>query len=322
MVSKDILWKGIIEDLFDDFLWYFFPTLASQVDFTRPFEFLDKELDALLPEAKVGSRRADKLVKVFTKQGKAHFVLLHIEVQGYEDKNFAWRMFNYFYRIMERWKAEVTALAIFTDDLPNYLPTEYVYDFEGTHLVYQFNTFKVLHKTEQDLEVAGNPFSIVMKVAQKALDKKQIADKKQLVWKVELTKELYQAGYSKTKIQQIFDFLRFYVSFNTKSNTTLFDTTIEPITKPTKPMGIREAIETEIRRIGFEEGEAKGEARGEARGKAEGELKGKAEGELKGKKEDSFGMFTEGLTPEAVARITKLPLATILEWQKEWEKTK
>jgi hypothetical protein len=42
-------------------------------------------------------------------------------------------------------------------------------------------------------------------------------------------------------------------------------------------------------------------------------------GEAKGKKEDTFGMFAEGLTVEAIARITKLPLETILEWQKEWE---
>jgi hypothetical protein len=299
MVTKDILWKGIIEDLFEDFLWYFFPTLSLDIDFSRPFEFLDKELDALFPEAEVGSKRADKLVKVFTKDGNARFILLHIEVQGYEDKIFGKRMFTYFYRILERWQTKVTALAIFTDDLPYYLPTEYVYDFAGTYFVYKFNTFKLLQKTKQELEKANNPFSIVMKVAKKAIEKGQLADEKQMIWKVALTKELYQAGYSREKVQHIFDFLRSYVRFADEKNVPLFDKKIEPITKPTKPMGIREAIETAL----LEQGKAEGEAKGEA----------------KGIKQTVFGIFAEGLSLEAIVRITKLPLDTIQAWQQEWK---
>lgn len=301
MIAKDILWKGIIEDLFDDFLPYFFPELAKDVDFQAGFEFLDKELDMLLPEAEAGNKRADKLVKAFTKQGKVHFILLHIEVQGYEDNDFAERMFTYFYRIRDRWQADVTALAIFTDDLKHYLPTQYVYDFAGTKLIYSFNTFKVLEKTEQMLDKVGNPFSIVMRVAKKAIEKKQLSDEKQLIWKVALTKELYQAGYSKQKVQHIFDFLHFYVRFTDENNVPLFDAEVEPITKPTKPMGIREAIEKALI--------AEGEAKGEEKGKTEAH------------KQDTFGMLEEGLKPEAIARITKLPIETILEWQKEKQST-
>jgi hypothetical protein len=43
-------------------------------------------------------------------------------------------------------------------------------------------------------------------------------------------------------------------------------------------------------------------------------------GETKGKKEVVFGMFEEGLSVEAIVRITKLPLSTIEEWKKKWEK--
>ena len=168
MITRDILWKGIIEDLFDDFLRYFFPDFSQKVNFRKKFEFLDKELDALLPEAEAGKRYADKLVKVFTKKGKAHFILLHIEVQGYKDVHFAKRMYTYFYRIMDRWQADVTALALYTDEDRNYLPTQYVYEFEGTTLTYKFNTFKLLHQVEQALEIPDNPFSIVMKVAHRA----------------------------------------------------------------------------------------------------------------------------------------------------------
>jgi hypothetical protein len=40
----DLLWKEIIEDLFEDFLNFFMPKLYQQVDFSQGYEFLDNEL--------------------------------------------------------------------------------------------------------------------------------------------------------------------------------------------------------------------------------------------------------------------------------------
>lgn len=85
-ISKDTLWEGIIEDLFEDFCYYFFPEWAARVpDFSQNPEFLDKELDEIYPEKNAEKRYADKLVKVFTKQGDTQWLLIHIEVQGYRD---------------------------------------------------------------------------------------------------------------------------------------------------------------------------------------------------------------------------------------------
>ena len=123
-ISKDTLWKGIIEDLFDDFLYYFFPNWAKKtVDFSKPFEFLDKELDEIYPKSKDNQKRyADKLVKVFSKQGTTQWLLIHIEVQGYEDISFTERMFIYFTCIRERYKQNLLALAILTDDSKHFHP--------------------------------------------------------------------------------------------------------------------------------------------------------------------------------------------------------
>ncbi len=82
-VPKDVLWKGIIEDLFAEFLHYFFPAFAQKkVDFSKEFIFLDKELAEILPDTDEGNRHADKLVKIFTKDGKTKWCLIHVEVQG------------------------------------------------------------------------------------------------------------------------------------------------------------------------------------------------------------------------------------------------
>ncbi|MEY4541677.1 MAG: hypothetical protein RLZZ306_3434, partial [Bacteroidota bacterium] len=50
MKRDDALWKGIIEDLFDDFLKFYFPESIDLFDFNQKFVFLDKELEQLFPQ--------------------------------------------------------------------------------------------------------------------------------------------------------------------------------------------------------------------------------------------------------------------------------
>ena len=89
MITKDILWKGILEDCFEDFFRFFYPEWVGKIDFERGVVFLDKELEQLMPESVNNPRYADKLVKVYTKDVEEHWILIHIEVQGYPDKLFA-----------------------------------------------------------------------------------------------------------------------------------------------------------------------------------------------------------------------------------------
>jgi hypothetical protein len=42
--------EGILEDLFDDFLKFYFPESVELFDFNRKFVFLDKELEQLFPQ--------------------------------------------------------------------------------------------------------------------------------------------------------------------------------------------------------------------------------------------------------------------------------
>ena len=44
MKRDDALWKGLIEDLIDDFLKFYFPGAEEYLDFNRKISFLDKEL--------------------------------------------------------------------------------------------------------------------------------------------------------------------------------------------------------------------------------------------------------------------------------------
>ncbi|TVQ42695.1 MAG: hypothetical protein EA362_12740 [Saprospirales bacterium] len=98
MRRNDTLWKGIIEDLFDDLLKYLYPDAENIFDFSKGFEFLDKELEDLFPKNEQENiRYVDKLVKVYHKKNGEQWLLFHIEVQGYKDPEFRERMFTYYY---------------------------------------------------------------------------------------------------------------------------------------------------------------------------------------------------------------------------------
>lgn len=101
--TNDQLWKGIIEDMFEDFVAFFLPNLFPHIDFAREITFLDKELEQIYSKTDDKLRLVDKLVKIYTKNGKEHWILVHIEVQGYYDPNFAKRMYIYFVRLKEKY---------------------------------------------------------------------------------------------------------------------------------------------------------------------------------------------------------------------------
>lgn len=137
----------------------------------KDFQFLDKELEQLLSTEEIESPKfADKLVKVFSRSGREEWRLIHIEIQGYQDKNFARRMFTYFYRILDKYDKPITAIAIFTDNNRNSVRKHTSTTAWGPN-TFQFNTYKVLEQDEQTLIKDDNPFSIVILTVLLALKK-------------------------------------------------------------------------------------------------------------------------------------------------------
>ncbi len=60
----DSAWKEVIEEHFESFLEFFFPEIHKDIDFSKGFEFLSKELRKITPDGNVGKRYADELIKV------------------------------------------------------------------------------------------------------------------------------------------------------------------------------------------------------------------------------------------------------------------
>jgi len=143
VLTPDELWKGIIEGLTEEFVAFFLPDLYQDIDFSKNYMFIEQELQKLFPESETTRRYNDKLLKVFLKDETEIWILIHIEIQGYNDKNFAERMFEYYYRIHDRYRKPVVALAIFIDDNKKYQPTEYRQNFAGTIVYYKYRSYKI-----------------------------------------------------------------------------------------------------------------------------------------------------------------------------------
>ncbi|AEE51485.1 hypothetical protein [Haliscomenobacter hydrossis] len=255
-ISKDILWKGIIENLVDDFIWYFFPNYVEKIDFERGFEFLDTELQKLIPDNPGQNRHADKLIRVWLKDGLEAWFLIHVEVQGYQDIQFAARMFEYMYRIRDKYQQPVTGLAIYTDWNRRYHYTQFTETFLGTEVIYRFNTYVLRDHTPEILAQDANPFAAVMEAAWQQLGKKKTDDQLYST-KLDLIKRLLKRKVSRKKIVSIINFIKYFVPFTNSENLLKFEQDLNQLIKADQPMGIEEAILEEVKQQGIELGETK-----------------------------------------------------------------
>ncbi len=92
-----------------------FPAAHAGIDWCAGFKSRDKELSKLNRDNRTGARFVDKLVEVKRFGGGPALVMVHIEVQSHPDGDFARRMFTYYYRLLDRYGADVVSLALLAD---------------------------------------------------------------------------------------------------------------------------------------------------------------------------------------------------------------
>ena len=214
--EQDTFWKEALDTYFENAIAFFFPVVHQDIDWKRGYEFLDKELEKITKDSETGKRFADKLVKVFLSDGTETWLLIHIEVQGYSDPEFEKRMFEYYYRIRDRYQAEVVSLALLTDASAKYRPGQYQVKRWGFSLTFEFPAVKVLdyYQNWVVLESNANPFAIIVMAHLKAQQEKQ--PQEQLNWKLRLVRELYHRAYSREQVIQLFQFLDWAINLPEK----------------------------------------------------------------------------------------------------------
>ncbi len=204
----DSPWKEVIEAYFPSFLEFFFPLAYTVIDWTRPYEFLDTELQQLEPDAEIGKLLVDKVAKVWLLDGAEAWVLVHVEVQGRYDTEFAKRMYTYNYRLFDRHQQRVISLAVLADERANWRPSSYGYELGGCRVSLEFPAAKILDYEAQweSLEQKTNPFAVVVMAHLKTKATQQNPESR-LQWKVSLVRSLYDRGYSRDDVLQLFRFI-------------------------------------------------------------------------------------------------------------------
>ena len=206
--DQDSPWKLILRQYFQQAIEFFFPNIAEQIDWTVPVEFLDKEFTQLTPNSEIGKRFADQLVKVYQKGGNSIILLIHLEVQAEPEDIFPERIFTYLIRIFDYFHQVPISLAILCDSDKNWRPNEYHFTTFGSSLQFNFTSVKLLDYAEQwdELEASQNVFATIVMTHLKAQEtKRSPAARKQ--WKLALIKRLYERGYDRSAILNLFTFV-------------------------------------------------------------------------------------------------------------------
>jgi hypothetical protein len=111
------------------------PQIYAEIDWQQSWEFLDKERQQGVRDAELGKRLVDTLGKVWRKDETETFFLIHLEVQGQVDPRFPERMFEYHYRLRDRYNLPVVNLAVLADERKSWRPSRLEYSLWGCHLL-------------------------------------------------------------------------------------------------------------------------------------------------------------------------------------------
>lgn len=197
--------KAVLAHAFHAFMNFYFAELGAQIDWSIRPRFRDKELTQIGFGGNAAEVVADKLVEVTLLGGEAQWILIHIEVQAQHDASLGWRVMDYNYRIFNEYRRPVASLVVLADDAPAWRPNAFRNEVLGTVMGITFATAKLLDYAEQEamLKASRNPFAFVT-LAHLRTQKARHDPEQLYAAKWQLTKLLYQRGWSKRRIIVLF----------------------------------------------------------------------------------------------------------------------
>lgn len=171
--DQDSAWKEMLDAYLPAFLQFFFPQIYPAIDWSRGYEPQDKELAKIRPDDFTGKLLADKLFKVWLKEGQEIWLLIHIEIQVRSSRKFNRRVFVYNYRLMNAQGVEVVSLVVLTGENPG-RTGQYQSERWGCSHDFRFPSVRLLDYRSRwgELEASDNPFAIAVKVQLRAMETK------------------------------------------------------------------------------------------------------------------------------------------------------
>lgn len=260
--QNDELLKGAFEENFPDFLRFLYPQADNIFDLSRGIQFMDKELLAIVPdrERKQGKRIADLLAKVFLKDGTEKRILVHTEIEGGRQEEFAFRMFQYHYRLMDRNEGSVETIAVFTGDKAQPCPSEYRHQVIDTKIHFEYRAYHIFDHTDAALLAMDNAFALIVLACQKALLEGKVPEEELGENRLTIARALLRHSYNHDRIVSFLVFLKSFLYINDLELNRIFDEHIIQLSGGTIDMGVIEIVKKQERQQGRLEERAKAEA--------------------------------------------------------------
>jgi len=255
--QNDELLKGVIEDNFPDFLRFLYPDADGIFDLEKKIEFMDKELKKITSDRgeQKGGRRADLLAKVHLRDGTEKWILVHTEIEGGRGEDFPFRMFQYYYRILDEKQPR---------------PSAYSRQAINTGLRFWYHTYHVLTYSEEHLLAMDNVFGLVTIACQKALHEGKIPDEDLGRVRMAIARELFRRNYDSERITSLLHFLKNFLYVRDPEINRIFDDEVAQFSGGTTKMGVIEVLKEQAKRQGLEIGTAMGMEKGRLEGRLEG----------------------------------------------------
>jgi hypothetical protein len=209
--ENDSVWKKTVKEDFPAFMQLFFAKEAESIDWNKPHKFLDADLRRLTVASQHKNRLADKLVRVEYKNGRSGFLLIHLEVQSYQDVEFSRRMFIYFYRIFENnvelKEGDVITVVLLTKEGANEIEDRFEYKRGRFELLFKYPVEKLweYQSRREEFEAGNNFFYLLIAIHLRALEARN--QQQMYDTKLEFYKLLLEKGFAREDVIKLYKFL-------------------------------------------------------------------------------------------------------------------
>jgi hypothetical protein len=330
----DSAWKDALDAFFTPFMALLWPDMCARIDWRRKPQFLDKELRALGHSRARGRRHVDKLVSVLLLDGKATWLLIHIEVQGRASLKFAERMYEYRSALRARHPGRpLASLAILTAQRKQTAgragmtqargapkPSSLSYTEQGWGASLKF-TFPVVYVEDWRAHIARlremaprNAFAVVLLAQLQANAVRKSEDDERMASKVELMRHLLKWGYGKDNVGQLFSVIDAMLTLPEHLHP-LFVDTLKNAVEEESAMAyvtsfervITDRVSKQVRAQALEEGRRQGEQQGIEQGMQQGIAQGMQKGIQRGLQRGHLLGAAEILSDQLTRKFGPLP---------------
>jgi hypothetical protein len=165
-------------------------------------------------------------------------------------------MFTYVIRIVDYFNQEPISLAILCDSDPDWRPNQYRFTTPGSSLEFNFTAVKLLDYRSRwdELEASDNIFATVVMTHLKAQETKRNEPARKQ-WKLTLIKRLYERGYDRSTIINLFAFVDWLLILSNEAKVSFWQELRTYEEERQMP------YITSVEQIGYDRGEVEGAQR-------------------------------------------------------------